>query len=118
MESSILSGLTVNEEEEEKEGDEDDEEISIKEVLPVVPSPIDALAAIKKLNHYHRNSDNNKEVLHLLTKIWQHILNKVITKAQQKKLAIFLQVNTIYTHVYVNLMYKLIGILRQKIALL
>ena len=40
MESSILSGLTVNEEEEEKEGDEDDEEISIKEVLPAVPSPM------------------------------------------------------------------------------
>ena len=52
-ESSILSKLTVDEEEEEKEGDEDDKEISIEEVLPAVPSPIDALAPIRKLDHYN-----------------------------------------------------------------
>ena len=56
-ESIIVSELTADEDGEEEK--EDDEDISIEDVQPAVLSPIEALAAIRKLDRYLRSSDDN-----------------------------------------------------------
>ena len=43
------------------------EDISVEHIQPAVLSPIEALAAIRKLDRYFRSSDN-QEILHLLKK--------------------------------------------------
>ena len=88
-ESSTISELTADEDGEEvKEGDED---ISVEDVQPAVLSPIEALAAIRKLDRYLRSSEDNQKVLHSQTKIQQHVWNKAVTKTTTKKLPIFMR---------------------------
>ena len=70
--------LTAAEDGEEEK--KDCEDISVEDVQTAVLSPIEAVAAIRKLDCYLRTSDNSQEVLHTLAKIQQHVLNKAVTK--------------------------------------
>ena len=78
-----MSELTADEDGEEEK--DDDEDISVEDVQPAVISPIEALAAIGKLDRYLRSSGDNHELLHSLTKIQHHVWNKAVTKTKQKK---------------------------------
>ena len=77
-----MSELTADEDVEEEK--EDDEDISVEDVQTAVVSPIEAVAAIRKLDCYLKSSYDSQEVLHRLTKIQQHVLNKAVTKTKQK----------------------------------
>ena len=67
----MVSELTADED--GKEEKEDDEDISVDDVQPAVLSPIEALAAIGKLDRYLKSSDKKQKVLHSLAKVQQHV---------------------------------------------
>ena len=54
--------------------------ISVEDIQPAVLSPLEALAAIRQLDRYLRSSDDCQKVLHSLTKIQQHVVNKDVSK--------------------------------------
>ena len=82
-----MSELTADYDGEEEK---DDEDIFGEDVQSAVLSPIEALAAIRKLDRYFRSSDDNQEVLHSQTKIQQHVLNNAVIKTKPKKITDFL----------------------------
>ena len=85
-----MSKLTVDEDgKEEKECDKNDEDISIEDAHPAVPSPIEALAAIRQLDRSLRKNNKNQNMLYSPTKFPQHVLKKIVTKP--KKIAMFLR---------------------------
>ena len=88
-ESSILHDLKPTGEDTTQREEEDNEDVSAEEVEPTTSSPTEASALMRQLDKYLRSHNDSNEMLRLLAKILQYVVNKSISKTKQLKISDF-----------------------------
>ena len=89
IESSILDDIRTTGEGISQEEEEDDEDVLAGEVETTNSSPTEALALMRQLDKYLRSHNDSDEMLRLLAKIQQYVVDKSITKIKQLKISDF-----------------------------
>ena len=89
IESNILDDLRTTREGTSQEGEEDDDYVSAEEVEVTTCSPTETLALIRQLDKYLQSHNNSNEMLRLLEKIQQYVVDKSISKTKQLKISDF-----------------------------
>ena len=85
-ESSILDDLRTTG---EGTSQEEKEDASAEEVEPTISSPTEASALMRQLDKYLRSHNDSDEILRLLAKILQYVVDKSISKTKQRKISNF-----------------------------
>ena len=89
IDSSILDDLKTTGEGISQEEEKDDDDVSAEQVETTNSSPTEVLPLMRQLDKYLRSHNDSNEMLRLLAKIQQYVVNKSISKIKQLKISDF-----------------------------